>query len=132
MQKFNLHAYESRNKLLWIYVHIALLLFITSPGTSFRKSTFSEEFCKNFRIFYRDHPLSTHTLKEREGVKEKAYIYCFFDVILLFESVQGERRCLKITKFERTYFMDGPILYFARIHVIFIHINYLCCFATTF
>ena len=132
MQKFNLHAYESRNKLLWIYVHIALLLFITSPGTSFRKSTFSQEFCKNFRIFYRDHPLSTHTLKERERVKDKAYIYCFFDVILLFKSVQGERRCLKITKFERTYFMDGPISYFARIHVIFIHINYLCCFATIF
>ena len=27
--------------------------------------------------------------------------------------------------------MDGPILYFRRTHVIFIHINYLCCFAAT-
>ena len=132
MQKSNPRAYESRHKLPWIYAHIAPPLSITPPGTSFRKSTFSQEFCKNFRIFYRDHPLSTHTLKERERVKDKAYIYCFFDVILLFKSVQGERRCLKITKFERTYFMDGPISYFARIHVIFIHINYLCCFATIF
>ena len=130
MQKSNPRAYKSRHKLLWIYAHIAPPLSITPPGTSFRKSTLSQEFCKNFRIFYRDHPLSTHTLKERERVKEKAYIYCFFDVIPLFKSVQGERRCLRITKFERTYFMDGPISYFARIHAIFIHINYLCCFAT--
>ena len=31
-----------------------------------------------------------YTLKGRsEGVKAKAYIYCFYDVILLFKSVQG-------------------------------------------
>ena len=41
------------------------------------------------------------------GVKAKAYIRCFYDIILLFKSVQGGRRCLKITKLERTYFMDG-------------------------
>ena len=33
----------------------------------------------------------------------------FYDIILLFKSVQGGRRCLKITKSERTYFMDGPL-----------------------
>ena len=49
-----------------------------------------------------------YALRGREGVKEKTYMYCFYDVILLFKSVQG-RRVLKITKFERTYFMDGPI-----------------------
>ena len=43
---------------------------------------------------------------ERLGVKRKAYIYCFDDVILLFKSVQGGRGCLEITKFEHTYFMD--------------------------
>ena len=34
----------------------------------------------------------------------------FYDIILLFKSVQGGTGCLKITKFERTYFMDGPMV----------------------
>ena len=40
----------------------------------------------------------------REGIKEKPYL----DAILLFKSVQGGEGCLKITKFERMYFMDCP------------------------
>ena len=28
----------------------------------------------------------------------------------MFKSVQGERGYLKITKFERTYFMDNPVV----------------------
>ena len=43
-----------------------------------------------------------------EGGGQGESIYCFYDIILLFKSVQGGRGCLKITKFERTYFMDGP------------------------
>ena len=43
-----------------------------------------------------------------EGGGQGKSIYCFYDIILLFKSVQGGRGCLKITKFERTYFMDGP------------------------
>ena len=60
-----------------------------------------------------DHSQITYTLagrggggEERLGVKRKAYIYCFDDVILLFKSIQGGRGCLEITKFEHTYFMD--------------------------
>ena len=34
-----------------------------------------------------------------------------YDVILLFQSAQGERGCLKISKFERTYFMDGLLCF---------------------
>ena len=49
------------------------------------------------------------TPRGRECAKEKACIYCIQDVILLFKSKQRERECLKITKFELTYFMDGPI-----------------------
>ena len=48
-------------------------------------------------------------VSESEGAKAKTYIYCFYDVILLFKSVQGGKWCLKITKFESTYFMDGPV-----------------------
>ena len=44
----------------------------------------------------------------REGVERKAYIYCFYDVILLFKSMRVGKGCLKITKFQRTYFMDSP------------------------
>ena len=36
------------------------------------------------------------------------YIYCFYDILLLFKSVQGEMGSLKITTFERAYFMDNP------------------------
>ena len=43
-------------------------------------------------------------LSGREEVMTKAYICCFYNVILLFKSL----RYLKITKFERTYFTDGP------------------------
>ena len=32
----------------------------------------------------------------------------FYNVILLFKSVQRTRGCLKIAKFERAYIMDGP------------------------
>ena len=49
------------------------------------------------------------------GVKAKAYIFCFYDVILLFKSVQGGKGCLKITKFERTYFMDGPPIHIKKL-----------------
>ena len=45
----------------------------------------------------------------REGVKAKGYFCCFCDVILSFESIQGGRGCLKITIFQCTYFMDGPL-----------------------
>ena len=52
-------------------------------------------------------------LSVREGAKAKAYIYYFDDVILLFENVQGGSKCLKITKFECTCFVDGPIAFIA-------------------
>ena len=58
-----------------------------------------------------DHPLNTYALREREGVKAKAYIYCFYDIILLFKSAQGGRGCMKITKFEHTYFMDSSFFF---------------------
>ena len=51
-----------------------------------------------------------YALREREGSKAKAYTCCFYMVILLFESVQGGRGCLKITKFERKYFIDVPLI----------------------
>ena len=38
----------------------------------------------------------------------EAYICYFYDIILLFKSVQEGKGCLKITRFDRTYFMDGP------------------------
>ena len=38
-------------------------------------------------------------------------ICCFYDVILLFKSIQGEG-CLKITESERTYVLDGPLHFF--------------------
>ena len=53
-----------------------------------------------------------YTLIEKDGVEEKAYIYCFYDFVLLFQSVQGGRQFLKITKFECTYFMGDPKEYF--------------------
>ena len=51
-----------------------------------------------------------YALRGREGVKAKAYISCFYGFVLLFKSVQEGRGCLKITKFERAYFMDGPTI----------------------
>ena len=42
--------------------------------------------------------------------------YCFFAATPLLKSVQrGERGCSEITKFERTYFMDGPFRFLGRI-----------------
>ena len=53
--------------------------------------------------------LHMYALRGKKGIKAKAYMYCFYDAILLFKSIyKGGRGCLKITKFERTYFMDGP------------------------
>ena len=46
--------------------------------------------------------------KGRETVKAKAYIYCFYDAVLLLKRIHWGKG-LKITKFERTYFMDGPL-----------------------
>ena len=57
------------------------------------------------------HSESTYALRGRERVRVKAYVYCFYDVILLFKSVQEEGRGLKITKFERKYFLNGPKVY---------------------
>ena len=53
-------------------------------------------------------PSIKYVCSKREGVRTKAYICCFYGVILLFKSVQGRRGCLKMTKYERTYFMGGP------------------------
>ena len=61
-----------------------------------------------FFFHIRGHSKSTYSLKGREGVRVKANVYCFYDVILLFKNEQrGEG--LKITKFERTYFLNGPL-----------------------
>ena len=48
-----------------------------------------------------------YALRGRDGVKPKACIYCFYEIILLFKSIQDESGCLKIIKFECTCFMDG-------------------------
>ena len=65
---------------------------------------------RTYRTFYfcKGPSIKYYALRRRKGVKAKAYTYCFYDAILLFKSVQEGRGCLKITKFERTYFMDGP------------------------
>ena len=42
-----------------------------------------------FLICLRDHLKSTYALREREWVKVKEYIYCFYDAILSFKDVQG-------------------------------------------
>ena len=48
-------------------------------------------------------------LSKREGRDQgKSVHLLFYEVILLFKSAQVGIGCLKITKFERTYFMDGP------------------------
>ena len=56
---------------------------------------------------YQGPSISTDALQGRDGVKAEAYIYCFYGVILLFKSVHWGKGCLKITKFERTLFMDA-------------------------
>ena len=125
------------HKVFWIYDHycymdIWSLNIIIVHNIIWKK--FSEEhvLARIFQeLYHRDHALNTYALTGMERFKEKACISCFYDIIILFKRVQGETGCLKITKFERTFFMDISILYFTRIHVIFIYINYLCCFSTT-
>ena len=41
-------------------------------------------------VFLTEPSIKNVRSKGREGVKTKAYVYCFYDVILLFRSVQGE------------------------------------------
>ena len=40
----------------------------------------------------------------KEDIKAKSYIYCFYDLILLFKSVQGEG--VSKNQIWATYFMD--------------------------
>ena len=54
---------------------------------------------------------SMYAVSGRKKFKTKANICCFYDVILLFKSIQGEG-CLKITESERTYVLDGPLHFF--------------------
>ena len=55
---------------------------------------------------WKNRPWSTYALRGREEIR--AYIYCFYDVVLFFKSVQSGRMYLKIAKFEHSYFMNGP------------------------
>lgn len=52
-------------------------------------------------------PIKYICSKKEGGVKAKVYIYYLYDVILLLKIVQARKRCLKITKSERSYFMNG-------------------------
>ena len=54
--------------------------------------------------------MSMYALTRKEGFKAKVHISCFYDVILLFKIVQRWAGCLKITKFERLHFVNGPLL----------------------
>ena len=55
----------------------------------------------------KDHPKSFCALRERNGVKAKAY--CFYDVVLLLKSGQGGEGARKShTKFECTYLWMVP------------------------
>ena len=119
------------HKVFWIYDHNIIIVHNIIWKKFSEEHVLARIFQELWEFYYRDHPLSTYALTRMEGVKEKACISCFYDIIILFKSVQGERGGLKITKFEGTFFMDVSILYFTRIQVIFIHINYSCCFATT-
>ena len=58
------------------------------------------------------HKVRKSTQSGREVVKAKAYIYCFYNVVILLKSVEGERGYLKIIKFECTYFMDIAVVKF--------------------
>ena len=78
-----------KKSLLYIVIHPPFILSETSPEKALKV-------CK-------------HTFFNKIGVKAKTCIYCFHDVIMLLKSVQRGGECLKIIKFERTYFMDGPI-----------------------
>ena len=119
------------HKVFWIYDHNISIVHNIIWKKFSEEHVLARIFQELREFYYRDHPLSTYALTGMERVKEKACISCFYDIIILFKSVQGERGGLKITKFEGTFFMDVSILYFTRIQVIFIHINYSCCFATT-
>ena len=59
----------------------------------------------------RDDPFSTYALRRRDGIKTRGISIAFWRHPLL-KSVQGLRGCMKITKFERTYLMDGPESFF--------------------
>ena len=48
--------------------------------------------------------------------KLKAYVCCFYDNILLFKSVQ-RGGVSEITKFGRTYFIDGPLYVICLINI---------------
>ena len=50
-----------------------------------------------------------YALRGRDGIKAKACIYCFYEIILLFKSIQDKRGCLKINKLECTCIMNGPL-----------------------
>ena len=52
-------------------------------------------------------PIKYICSKKEGGIKAKVYIYYLYDVILLLKIVQGRKRCLKITKSEPSYFMNG-------------------------
>ena len=91
-------------KLLCVLVSFKKLLFFTTFLALCYSCFRASKIQMNLGTIHKE-----RTLYEGEGVKAKGYIYCFYDVILLFKSVQGERGCLIITKFERTYFMDVPL-----------------------
>ena len=48
-----------------------------------------------------------YALRGRRVAKAKAHIYCFYDIILLFKSVQRWRRS-ENHQIWAAYFMDGP------------------------
>ena len=75
-------------------------------------------------MLIRDHPQSTQAIRGKEWVKAKAYIYCFYDAMLLFKNIQEEKGCLKITKFERTYFMDWSVYFTLWLVLISFQWNY--------
>ena len=56
---------------------------------------FSADYCAAFVLVIGGYSKSTYALREREGVRVKSNVYCFYDVILLFENEQGGRRVLK-------------------------------------
>ena len=110
------------HKVFWIYDHNIIIVHNIIWKKFSEEHVLTRIFQELWEFYYRDHPLSTYALTGMEGVKEKACISCFYDIIILFKRVQGETGCLKITKFERTFFMDISILYFTRIHVTFVHV----------
>ena len=49
-----------------------------------------------------------HTQARGGGVRPEAHLYCFSDVIILLQCVQGGSGGQIFGLFERTYFVDGP------------------------